>query len=77
MQPSELFNEAELMTVIENHDRNFSLWPGSWTCIDVKVLATDSRPMRHPHWFVEYFVKTVLILSPGQGPGDYEWTIVE
>ena len=33
--------------------------------------------MCHPNWFLEYFAKTVLVLSPVPGTGGYEWNVAE
>ena len=55
------------------------LLPESWTRIDVKIRSGDSRPLRHPQWFVGRMVKTTFALERGHGPppAPCEWVLME
>ena len=73
-QPRDILSPEDLFTATNNRDRNFSLLPESWTRIDVKIRSGDSRPLRHPQWFIGRMVKTTFALERGHGPPpSYEW----
>ena len=78
-QPCDILTPEDLLTATNNRDRNFSLLPESWTRIDVKIRSGDSRPLRHPQWFIGRMVKTTFALERGHGPppAPYEWVLME
>ena len=78
-QPRDILSPEDLFTATNNRDRNFSLLPESWTRIDVKIRSGDSRPLRHPQWFIGRMVKTTFALERGHGPppAGYDWVLME
>ena len=77
-QPRDILTPEDLLTATNNRDRNFSLLPESWTRIDVKIRSGDSRPLRHPQWFIGRMVKTTFALERGRGPPpSYDWVLLE
>ena len=78
-QPRDILSPEDLFTATNNRDRNFSLLPESWTRIDVKIRSGDSRPLRHPQWFIGRMVKTTFALERGHGPppAGYDWVLLE